>query len=211
MNFNNLKLKMKPVSKTFFKGLIAIIPLILTVYLILWLANTAELVLGNIFKFFLPNSWYIKGFGFVLGLAVAYFFGVFLETRIFLTLFNRFEELVLQIPVVKSIYTAIRDFLSLFSSEQKGKFNKVVLVNIPLYNGQQIGFITISDSEEHSHTFIADDQIAVYLPFSYQMGGNTVIMSRENVVEIDMSVEDALRFIATAGVVGTVNDDKNKS
>ena len=43
------------------------------------------------------------------------------------------------------------------------------------------------------------------------MGGNTVIMSRENVVEIDMSVEDALRFIATAGVVGNVNDGKIKS
>ena len=43
------------------------------------------------------------------------------------------------------------------------------------------------------------------------MGGNTVIMSRENVVEIDMSVEDALRFIATAGVVGNVNDERTKS
>ena len=147
----------------------------------------------------------------MLGLAVAFFFGVFLETRTFLRLFNSFEELVLQIPVIKSIYTAIRDFISLFSSEQKGKFNQVVLVNVPLCNGQQIGFITVSDFEELSHTFIADDQVAVFLPFSYQMGGNTVIMSRENVVEIDMSVEDALRFIATAGVVGNVNDDKNKS
>jgi uncharacterized membrane protein len=55
------------------------------------------------------------------------------------------------------------------------------------------------------HTFIADDQISVYLPFSYAIGGNTVIMSRENITEIDMSVEDALRFIATAGVVGNVN------
>ncbi|WP_374089613.1 DUF502 domain-containing protein [Methylomicrobium lacus] len=203
--------KMKPVSKTFFKGLIAIIPLILTLYLLFWLADTAELVLGNIFKFFLPDSWYIKGLGFVLGLAVAYFFGSFLETRTFPRLFISFEELVLQIPVVKSIYTAIRDFISLFSSEQKGKFNKVVLVNIPLFNGQQIGFITVSDIKEHSHTFIADDQVAVFLPFSYQMGGNTVIMSRENIVEIDMSVEDALRFIATAGVVGSVNGEKNKS
>ena len=65
-----------------------------------------------------------------------------------------------------------------------------------------------SDSKHH---FIADGQIAVYLPFSYAIGGNTVIMSRENVVEIGMSVEDALRFIATAGVVGNVNDDKKNS
>jgi hypothetical protein len=51
----------------------------------------------------------------------------------------------------------------------------------------------------------------MFLPFSYQMGGKTVIMSRENVVEIDMSVEGALRFIATDGVVGNVNDEKIKS
>ena len=124
------------------------------------------------------------------------------------TVHNSFEELVLQIPVVKSLYTSIRDFISLFSSEQKGKFKQVVLVNVPPGNGQQIGFITVSDFEELSHTFIADDQIAVYLPFSYEMGGDTAIMSRENVVEIDMSVEDAMRFIATAGVVGNVNADQ---
>jgi len=207
MNYHNLKLKMRPVTKTFFKGLIAIIPLILTCYLLLWLADTAELILGNIFKFFFPDSWYIKGLGVVLGLAGAYFFGRFLETRTFLRLFNSFEELVLQIPVFKSIYTAIRDFIFLFSSEQKGKFKQVVLVNVPSGNGQQIGFITVSNFEELSHTFIADDQVAVYLPFSYEMGGNTVIMSRENVVEIDMSVQDAMRFIATAGVIGNVIDE----
>ncbi|WP_347986498.1 DUF502 domain-containing protein [Methylomonas sp. AM2-LC] len=200
---------MKRISNTFFKGLIAIIPLILTCYLLLWLADTGEMVLANIFKFFFPNSWYIKGFGVVLGLAVAYFFGLFLETLTFLRLFNRFEGGVLRIPVFKSIYTAIRDFISLFSSEQKGKLKQVVLVNIPSGYGQQIGFVTVSDFEEISHTFIADDQIAVYLPFSYAIGGNTVILSRENVVEIDISIEDALRFIATAGVVGYVNDDKN--
>lgn len=200
---------MKPVSKTFLKGLIAIIPLILTLYLLFWLAATAELVLGNIFKFFFPDSWYIKGFGFIVGLAVAFVFGKFLESGTFLRLFHDFEELLLQIPVFKSIYTAIRDFISLFSSDQKGKFKQVVLVKVPDGNGLQIGFITVSDSEEYS-TFIAEDQVAVFLPFSYQMGGNTVILSRENVREIDMSVEDALRFIATAGVVGNVNEERTK-
>lgn len=200
---------MKPLSKTFFKGLIAIIPFTLTLYLLFWFSGAIELALGNIFKFFFPDSWYIKGLGFMLGLPVIYFFGGFLESRTFRSLFDNFEELVLQIPVIKSVYTAIRDISSLFSSENRGKFKQVVLVNVPPGNGQQIGFITVSDFEEVLHTFIDDDQIAVYLPFSYAIGGNTVIMSRENIVEIDMSVEDALRFIATAGVVGNVNDDKN--
>ena len=200
---------MKPISKTFFRGLIAIIPFTLTVYLLFWFAGTIELSLGNIFKFFFPDSWYIKGLGFMLGLPLVFFFGVFLESRAFRSWFDNFEELVLQIPIIKSVYTTIRDFLSLFSSKNRGKFKQVVLVNVPPGNSQQIGFITVSDVEEVLPAFIADDQIAVFLPFSYQMGGNTVIMSRENVTEIDMSVEDALRFIATAGVVSNINDDKN--
>ncbi|MEQ1529304.1 MAG: DUF502 domain-containing protein [Methylococcales bacterium] len=200
---------MKPISKTFLKGLIAIIPLTLTLYLLVWLAGTAEFVLGNIFKTFLPDSWYVKGLGFLLGLPLVFFFGGFLESRTFLRLFNTFEELIIQIPVFKSIYTAIRDFVSFFSSEQQGKFKQVVLVNVSSGDGLQIGFITVSDFDEL--TFIADDQIAVFLPFSYQLGGNPVIMSRKNVVAIDMSVEDALRFIATAGIVGNVNDEKNNS
>ncbi len=200
---------MKPISKTFLKGLMAMIPITLTLYLLFWLAGTAESALGNIFKFFFPESWYIEGLGFVLGLAVVFFVGSFLESQTFRRRFNNVEQLMIKIPVVKTIYTAIRDFTSLFSSEPKGKFKQVVLVNVPPGDRQQIGFITVSDIEEY--TFIADNQVAVFLPFSYQMGGNTVIMSRENVLEIDMSVEDALRFIATAGVVGNVNDGKIKS
>ncbi|MDD5320582.1 MAG: DUF502 domain-containing protein [Methylococcales bacterium] len=167
------------------------------------------MALGNIFKFFFPDSWYIKGLGFVFGLPLVFFFGAFLESLTFRSLFNNLKELVIKIPVVKSVYTTIRDFSSLFSSKNKGKFKQVVLVKVPPGTVQQIGFITLSDFEDVLHTFIADDQIAVYLPFSNQVGGGiTVIMSRENVTEIDMSVEDALRFIATAGVVGDVNDDK---
>jgi uncharacterized membrane protein len=209
MNYHHWKSQVRPISKTFFKGLIAIIPLIFTLYFLFWLADIAESMLGHIFKFFLPDSWYIRGSGFALGLAVVFFFGGFLESRTFRGLFHEFEEFVIQIPVVKSIYTTIRDFSSLFSPKNKGKFTQVVLVNVPSGNGQQIGFITVLNFEEVLPTFIADDQVAVYLPFSYQMGGSTVIMSRKDVTEIDMTVENAMRFIATAGVVGNVGEEKN--
>ncbi len=207
-DYSQWPLKRKSASRIFIKGLIAIIPITLTLYLLFWLAGTAEFALGKIFKLFFPDSWYIKGMGFVLGLVVVFFFGNFLESQTFRRLFHRFEELVIQIPLVKSIYTAIRDLSSLFSSEQKGKFQQVVLVKVAPGNSQQIGFITVSDHDKTAPSFIAEDQIAVFLPFSYQLGGYTVIMAKENVVKIDMSVEDALRFIATAGIVGNVNDKK---
>lgn len=195
---------MQQTSKTFFKGLIAIIPLALTLYLLVWLANAAEYALGNIFKLFFPDRWYFKGLGFVLGLVVVFFFGKFLDSKFFRKVFNAFEDLVVQVPVVKSIYTAIRDFTSLFSSEQKGKFEHVVLVDVPDGPGQQIGFITVSNFDD-IQPFMADNMIAVFIPFSYQMGGNTFILPKDKVREIDMSIEDALRFIATAGVVGNIS------
>ena len=207
-DYSHWQLKMKPISRTFVKGLITIIPITLTLYLLFWLAGAAEFALGKIFRFFLPDSWYIKGLGFVLGLVVVFFFGNFLESQTFRRMFHLFEEFVLQIPFVKSIYTTIRDLSSLFSSEQKGKFQQVVLVKVAPGNSQQIGFITVSHLEETSPAFMTDGRIAVFLPFSYQLGGYTVIMSRDNVVAIDMSVEDALRFIATAGVIGTANYEK---
>ncbi len=200
---------MKPIIKIFFKGLIAIIPIIFTLYLLLHFTDIIELVLEDIFTFIFPESWYIKGLGFLLALPLIFFFGGFLESRTFRSLFDYFEELVLQIPVIKSVYAAIREFSSLFSSKNRLKFKQVVLVNVPPGNSQQIGFITVSDFDEVLHTIISDNQVVVYLPSSYSIGGITVIMSRENITEIDMSVEDALRFIATAGVLRNVSDNKN--
>lgn len=206
--YNSWQAKMKPISRTFIKGLIAVIPITLTLYLLVWLAATAELALGKIFMFVFPESWYFKGLGFVMALIVVFFFGNFLDSQTFRRLFLSFERMVIQIPVVKTIYTAIRDFSSLFSSENRGKFDQVVLVKVASSNSQQIGFITARDDERNLPLFIAEDQVAVFLPFSYQLGGYTVIMPRENVLEIDMSVEDALRFIATAGVVGNAGEEK---
>ncbi len=193
---------MKQISKTFLKGLIAVVPITITLYLLYWLAVTAELVLGNIFKVFLPNNWYIKGLGFVSGLAVVFFVGGFLESETIHRLFRKAEQYVIQIPVVKSIYTAIRDLISIFASEPGKELRQVVLVDVPANGGKQIGFITRSDFSGFSDPLNADGQVAVYLPFSYQIGGFTVIMRRTSVVPLDMSVEDALRFVTTAGVVG---------
>lgn len=193
---------MKQISKTFLKGLIAVVPITITLYLLFWLAVTAELVLGNIFKLFLPSNWYVKGLGFISGLAVIFFVGGFLESETVQRYFQRAEQYIIQVPVVKSIYTSIRDLISILSNKQGEKLRQVVLVDVPAGGGKQIGFITTSDFPQFSDAINTDNQIAVYLPFSYQIGGFTVIMPRMAITEVNMSVEDALRFVATAGVVG---------
>lgn len=201
---------MKQITKTFLKGLLAVVPITLTLYLLYWLAVTAEVVLGNIFKVFLPNNWYIHGLGFASGLAAVFFVGGFLESENIHRLFRQAEQYVVRVPVVKSIYTTIRDLISVFSSDPGKELTQVVLVDIPASGGKQIGFITCSDFSGFSDQLNEmDGQVAVYLPFSYQIGGGfTVIMPLTSLVPLAISVEDALRFVATAGVIGHSNVKK---
>ena len=190
---------MKISGQIFIKGLIAIVPITFTLYLLIWLWVTAELILGNIFKSIFPDSWYFRGLGFVLIFAVIISVGNFLESYTFSQLFHKFEKVFTSIPVIRTIYKTVRDFLSLFSGQQKDKFKQVVTVDTPY--GKLIGFITVSDLEKLASDFNGKSEIAVFLPFSYQMGGFTIIVPKESVTEIALTIEEALSFIATAGIV----------
>ena len=87
--------------------------------------------------------------------------------------------------------------VKLFGSAEQRPFRKVVLVE--LENGfEQIGFLTREDFADLPD--IGEGKVAVYLPMSYQLGGFTLVIERSRVREIEMSVEDALRFSVTAGV-----------
>ena len=199
---------MKQITKTFLKGLLAVVPITLSLYLLYWLAVTAELVLGDIFKLFLPNQWYLPGLGFVAGVIAIFFVGTSLQAKMIHRIFHRLEQRVIQIPVFKSIYIAIRDLVSMFSSDARKEFSQVVLVDMPAIGGKQIGFVTRHDFSEFPGALDAENQIAVFVPFSYQIGGFTVMIPPDRIVPLEMSVEDALRFVATAGIVGHAKQGK---
>jgi uncharacterized membrane protein len=110
------------------------------------------------------------------------------------------EELLLRVPVVKTVYSAIRDMTRLVNTDKKkGDLDRVVTVDVGL--GRLIGFVT----QEHAKTLGiggSDDLVAVYLPMSYQIGGYTIYLSRSKVVETDLTVEQAMRIVLTGGVRG---------
>ena len=83
------------------------------------------------------------------------------------------------------------------ASGDEKPFRKVVLVKLP-EGLEQIGFLTRDAFDEHPE--IGADKVAVYLPMSYQLGGFTVLVPADQVREVSMTVEEALRFCVTAGV-----------
>ena len=194
---------MKFISRNILAGLAAILPIVLTLYLLYWFAVTAETALGGMIRLFLPEPMYWPGMGLVAALLVMFLLGLLMHAYVFRRLFARGERLLYHMPLIKTVYRAIRDFFDYFSPSSKKEFEQVVAVNIGDTGMQVIGFVTQAIPERLPEDFRGEDSVLVYLPLSYMIGGYAVLMPRSAVRPLDMNMEEAMRFTLTAGVTGS--------
>lgn len=191
---------MKKLGGILLKGLVTILPIGLTVYFVYWLGVTAEGLLSVPIKAALGEERYWPGLGLVMGFVLLFLIGLAVNAFLVRRLLGLGEELLLRIPVVKTVYSAIRDMTRLVNTDKKKReLDRVVTVETEL--GKLIGFVT----QEHANTLGiggGDDLVAVYLPMSYQIGGYTVYLPRSRLGETDLTVEQAMRIVLTGGVQG---------
>jgi uncharacterized membrane protein len=188
---------MRFLVKLFFRGLAAILPLALTGYLVFAAVQAGEALLRSLVLLFLPEESYRPGMGFVLSVALLMVIGLLMYSFVVRQIYSLATALLERIPIVKSVYGMLADAVRLVASGEERPFRKVVLVT-RVEGIHQLGFVTRDDFSDLQE--IGSGQVAVFLPMSYQLGGFTVIVPRDRVREIAMSVEDALRFCVTAGV-----------
>lgn len=188
---------MGSVIATFLRGLAVVVPVAFTLWLVVWLANSAEALLRGVFLFVLPERMYMPGLGVASGIALVFVVGILLQIFFVERFWMGFERFLERIPFIKTIYNATRDFFGVFSSNRATGDSTVVLVEIGS-DAQLIGFIIGTPSV--ALTKLGADLVAVYLPMSYQLGGYTVLIPRERVRVLDWSMEEAMRFVLTAGI-----------
>ena len=193
---------LKSMSKTFITGFITILPIVLTVYLLYWLVVSAETALGKAIRLVLPEDLYWPGMGTVAGLLVVFLVGVLMHAYVVQRLFAWGEQVLYQVPVIKTVYRSIRDFFDYFSPARRDEFQQVVAVSIGETGMQMIGFVTQAVPERLPEDYRGDDSVLVYMPMSYMIGGYAVLMPRSAIRPLDMSMEEAMRFTLTAGVTG---------
>ena len=193
---------MKFISRNILAGLVTILPVVLTLYLLYWFAVTAETALGGMIRWFLPATSYWPGMGLIAGLLVVFVLGLLMHAYVFRSLFASGERLLYRMPLIKTVYRAIRDFFDYFSPSSKKEFEQVVAVNIGDTGMQVIGFVTQAIPERLPEDFRGEDSILVYLPLSYMIGGYAVLMPRSAVRPLNMNMEEAMRFTLTAGMTG---------
>jgi uncharacterized membrane protein len=190
---------MRKIWNTVLKGLVAILPLGLTIYVVYWLAVTAERLFSGAIKLFVPEPYYWPGLGLLTGLVVLYFVGLAVNAYVVHRALRLSDKLFARIPVVKTIYLAIRDFTRFFPSSGQGSdLRRVVLVQFG--PGKVIGFVTAESGEMLRRAQDAEQTVAVYLPMSYMVGGYTIFVPRALVEPTSLSVEEGMRIALMGGV-----------
>lgn len=190
------------ITKNILTGLITILPITLTLYLLYWLAVSTEALLGERLLQVLPEGVYRPGLGVALGLILCFVVGMLMHTYVMQRLFAYGEELFLKLPIIRSVYPTIRDFFEYFSPMKKKDFQQVVAVTLPGPGIEVVGLVTQTDRRRMPRAFGDDEHVLVYLPMSYMIGGYTTLVPRSAVRPLDIPMDEAMRFILTAGVTG---------
>ncbi|MCH7534263.1 MAG: DUF502 domain-containing protein [Bacteroidetes bacterium] len=178
---------MNRLLKYFLQGLLYIIPVALTIYITV---KSLKLI-DNIIPFDIP------GLGILVLVCLITFLGFLGSTILAQPIMSYFEGLIKKAPLIKIIYTSVKDLLSAFVGNKKS-FNKPVLVKIGKESGlEKIGFVTQSDL---SNLGLPEGKSAVYLPHSYNFSGNLFVVANENITPLDMNAADAMKFIVSGGV-----------
>ncbi len=191
---------MNALGKLFLKGLIVVIPIALTLAILWWTAAGSERLLGGLLKHVLPTGYYLPGMGLVTGMMLIVLVGLLSHALIIQRLFEYGEGLVNRLPLIKTLYSAIKDFVGYFSPGQQRHFSRAVLVRLPGQDFQLIGFVTRETFNDLPLPLQSDEPVAVYCPMSYQIGGYTLFLPRSCLQSIDLPFEEAMRLAVTGGI-----------
>jgi len=171
----------------FVRGIIFLTPATVTVYVIVQIF----IIIDGIIPIDIP------GLGLLTLLGVIILFGILASTVLARPFVNWGNRLLKSAPMIKTIYSAIKDLVTAFVGTQK-KFDRPVLVKMyEKAEVQKLGFLTGTDLEDLG---IGKDRVAVYLPHSYAFSGNLFIVPAENVTPIDAKPADVMKFIVSGGV-----------
>jgi uncharacterized membrane protein len=191
---------MKFIGRIFLTGILTVLPILATIYLVVWLFTAAERFLGRQLLFVMPDEYYRAGMGLLAALVLIFLIGLLMRAWLFRQVVKLGESLLLKIPLIKVVYRALKDLFGLFSDDKNSESLQVVSVQLPGTDMRLLGFLTRSDFSDMPKGVGKDDEVAVYLPMSYQVRGYTVLMPRNQVTPVPMSREEAMRFMLTAGL-----------
>lgn len=188
---------------TFGRGLVVIVPIVITFWVLHLLFEAVDGIASPIFDKIFER--HIPGIGFMTMVVLILLVGALSRNLIARTVFRSLERLLSSIPLARTIYTAMKDIINAFQPGKKGRsFREVVMIEYPRVGLQTIGFVTneISFKQQNS----SEEMISVYIPNPPNpTSGFLVLVPRAGIRVLDMTVEEGLKFVLSGGIVTTGN------
>jgi uncharacterized membrane protein len=187
------------VRKRFVAGLFILIPLGITLFILKFLFNVADGILGpylaKLFIVITRHDTYIPGMGMVTGAIVIYLTGLLATNVMGTQILKWWDGLLSKIPLVKSIYTSSKQLTKVFS-EGKTSYRRAVFVEWPRRGVWAVGFVTAEVERD------GERLIVVYVPtMPNPTSGFALFFREDEVMECGMTVEEAVKFVVSSGVV----------
>ena len=177
---------MKKISQYFLQGLLFLVPLFVTVYVIYWVFVRIDGILD------MP----VPGVGFIVTIVFVTLVGFGASNFLTRNIVGLVDKMFARLPLVKMIYTAIKDLVNAFVGDKKS-FNRPVQVVIDRESNLRVlGFAT----RDSLDSIGIQDSMAVYLPQSYNFAGNLIIVDREQVIPMSADPGEVMKLVVSGGV-----------
>lgn len=198
---------MQKLRSIFLRGLVTFLPIAVTIYILYAGVLIVDNLLGSILRTFFPDA-YIPGLGFLLTVALVFLLGLMLNNLLLGGLLSQLERRLQAVPLIKAVYFPLRDLMNLFSKKGQQGMKSVVLVDLGNNGMQALGLVT-RDSFKDLKELKTETQgkVAVYIPWSYGLGGLTFLMPADRVKAVDLPVDRALSLALTAWVKSHEDED----
>ncbi|MDP9899802.1 DUF502 domain-containing protein [Variovorax ginsengisoli] len=195
---------MLALRKWLLSGLLVIVPLAITLGVLNWIIGTLDQTL-----WLLPEEWqrwlydhHVRGLGVLLTLAILLVVGAVASNFVGKRLLGWGDAVVRRIPVVRSIYSSVKQVSDTLFSENGNAFRTAVLIEWPRADVWTIAFVTGTPGSDVQTHLGGGDYLGVYVPTTPNpTGGYFVMLKRSDCIELKMSVDDALKYIVSMGVV----------
>lgn len=195
---------MKRLRRYLVAGLLVWLPFAVTFILLKFLIEQMDKTLKIIPAQYLPEAWLgfsIPGLGLVLTIVVLLLTGLLAANIVGRSAFRFWESILVRIPIVRTIYSAVKKFSEVVFSDTGQSFKKVLLIEYPRKGLYSFAFQTASMLEE-VQARTEEDVVCVFLPTTPNPTSGFILMvPREDVIELDMEVDEALKMIISLGVV----------
>ena len=187
-------------KKHLITGLLIWIPLGITLWVVESIVTTMDQTL-NLLPAYVKPSFYIPGLGLVLSVLIVFLTGIFASNLLGRRLIHIWEGVLRRIPVVNSIYGGVKQVSDTLFAPGGQAFRKVLLVQYPRLGSWTVAFQTgVPSGEVAGH--LRGEYISVYVPTTPNpTSGFFLMMARSDVIELDMTVDEALKYVISMGVV----------